>query len=682
MGGKASKSKKAQSEKNGSVGKKKAARKEAVKDTLADELSAVQLPEVILPVTASGKARRASIKGYVDESKELAVKAIASFKKDLDPDKVAALKKECVKICKYGSVYLAAILAAASLMILPEAYFREKTLANTFIGDLDISMMSAEEAQQRIGETAENYLKQPLDFVYGDRTVSLPPQELGIKISTEKTVKALPVSHLAQANTIAILGSYVAPRHISADFVFDRETLLPKLEKELGIAEIRAKDARLVLNEKDFEVAPEANGKKINEMKLRADLEERVGNFKASPITIELEEETPAITTEQIAAQKEQIENLLKKNITLKYQDKETKINLLEHTDAVGLKAKTAVRLGETGLILPYVAQGGEADTFKNEKVQITTIMEAEVIPSKITPYLQENFIKDIEIPTSGVDISRAEDGKIIIEGKGEDGKSVPLSRLIAALNEAINTGASSVQAPVMTEKAPIKISDELKDLGIKEMLATGHSSFYGSSGNRIHNINTGIAKYNGALVKPGEEFSFNALLGEVDAKNGFLPEKVIKKNKAEMEYGGGICQVSTTLYRAALLAGLPITERNPHSWKVNYYGQVLGHGLDATIYLGVSDVKFINDTPAHLLIQSYTDGAHAYFKIYGTSDGRTVALDGPYGGGMHYKWYRIINKNGEEIKETIISNYRPPDVIKPAAAPAPAPAPATSTLT
>lgn len=212
------------------------------------------------------------------------------------------------------------------------------------------------------------------------------------------------------------------------------------------------------------------------------------------------------------------------------------------------------------------------------------------------------------------------------------------------------------------------------KSSALKILIATGHTSFVGSHTGRVHNINTGISKYNGLLVKPGETFSFNDHLGPVDAEHGYLPEKVIKENKVAQEYGGGLCQVSSTAYRAALLGGLKIAERAPHSWRVNYYEQVLGPGLDATIYPGSHDFKFVNDTPGYILIQSYTEGEHAYFKFYGTDDGRKATLDGPYGKGLSFKWYRnLTSKDGVASKETIVSNYRPmpdPNAPPPAAKP------------
>jgi hypothetical protein len=104
-----------------------------------------------------------------------------------------------------------------------------------------------------------------------------------------------------------------------------------------------------------------------------------------------------------------------------------------------------------------------------------------------------------------------------------------------------------------------------------------------------------------------------------------------------------------------------------------------MGNGLDSTIYLGVVDLKFVNDTPGAILIQSYTEGTDAYFKFYGTDDGRTTELDGPHGGGLNYYWYRTVTKDGKENKEKIVSNYKPiPPPDPPPAAPAAA-APVTT---
>jgi vancomycin resistance protein YoaR len=203
---------------------------------------------------------------------------------------------------------------------------------------------------------------------------------------------------------------------------------------------------------------------------------------------------------------------------------------------------------------------------------------------------------------------------------------------------------------------------DRINKLGITTLIGHGESDFKGSPSSRVHNIKVGSAKYNGTVVKPGEEFSFNDILGEVDDKNGYQPELVIKGGKLIYEYGGGLCQVSTTLFRSAIMAGLPILERKPHSFPVKYYDP---QGYDATIYPGVVDLKFRNDTLNHILIQSRIENTKLIFDIYGSGDGREVFLDGPYqydqrknGSMKAYFVRKITYADGSTKEKRFDSNY------------------------
>ncbi|HOX96729.1 MAG TPA: VanW family protein [bacterium] len=158
--------------------------------------------------------------------------------------------------------------------------------------------------------------------------------------------------------------------------------------------------------------------------------------------------------------------------------------------------------------------------------------------------------------------------------------------------------------------------------LQIKELVGLGVSNFYNSPANRIHNIKTGAAKLNGLLLAPGEEFKTIINLKPFNAAGGYLQELVIKGTETIPEYGGGLCQVGTTLFRAAIDAGLPITERRPHRYDVSYYKPT---GTDATIYDPHPDVRFVNDTGHYILFQSYTSGYNLYVELWGVSDGRLV---------------------------------------------------------
>lgn len=143
--------------------------------------------------------------------------------------------------------------------------------------------------------------------------------------------------------------------------------------------------------------------------------------------------------------------------------------------------------------------------------------------------------------------------------------------------------------------------------------IATYTTTIYDSDTNRIDNISLAISKLNGAVIKKGEEFSFNATIGPMDESQGF--KKALgfdgQGNKIEIS-GGGICQISSTLYNSALIAGLEVTERHPHSHRVYYVPQ----DKDATILYGTYDLKFKNTTDQDIKIEATNDTANVTVNL------------------------------------------------------------------
>ncbi|MCK5017193.1 MAG: VanW family protein, partial [Candidatus Peribacteraceae bacterium] len=216
--------------------------------------------------------------------------------------------------------------------------------------------------------------------------------------------------------------------------------------------------------------------------------------------------------------------------------------------------------------------------------------------------------------------------------------------------------------------------------------LSIGESNYRGSPYNRMHNIAVGLNKFNGTLIQSGAVFSFNKILGPVSASSGYKQELVIKGDKTLPDYGGGLCQVSTTAYRGMWEYGFPILQRTNHSYSVRYY---YPQGTDATIYPPYKDVKFLNDTGAAILLQTYTGEDKAYFIYYGTTDNRKSDVFGPFVWaktsapadkieyttdipvdterkvgervpGLKAAWFRILKKNGDEesLIEPVYSHY------------------------
>ena len=230
------------------------------------------------------------------------------------------------------------------------------------------------------------------------------------------------------------------------------------------------------------------------------------------------------------------------------------------------------------------------------------------------------------------------QDGRVTTFKQSLEGQTVDLSLLKTTLDSKFIRVLKAQKPQTLTIQVPIKVlkpnitTEKVNSLGIKELLSTGTSLFQHSILNRIFNIKLAAERLNGILVKPGETFSFNKVLGDVSAFTGYQQAYIIKDGKTILGDGGGVCQVSTTLFRALLNAGLPIVERYAHAYRVSYYEQDSPPGLDATVYSPTVDLKFKNDTNNHILIQTSIDPStqELNFYLYGTKDGRVVTLSEP----------------------------------------------------
>lgn len=212
-------------------------------------------------------------------------------------------------------------------------------------------------------------------------------------------------------------------------------------------------------------------------------------------------------------------------------------------------------------------------------------------------------------------------------------GRKLRVEETIAAINSAINDGQQVITLTVDTNEPSVKSDATAASLGITENVITYSTYFRGSSSPRIQNIKTAAGSFHGLLVAPGETFSMGQALGDVSLDNGYAEAMIIYGNKTIKGVGGGVCQVSTTLFRTAFFAGYPIVERSAHAYRVSYYEESESGinpnmaGLDATVYFPLVDLKFVNDTPYWLLMETYVnEGARRItWKFYSTRDGRTV---------------------------------------------------------
>lgn len=185
-----------------------------------------------------------------------------------------------------------------------------------------------------------------------------------------------------------------------------------------------------------------------------------------------------------------------------------------------------------------------------------------------------------------------------------------------------------SVALPKTAKKADVTL-ESLNNIGLKERIGFGETYYAHSIPTRIHNVSLAAKIVNNTIVKSGEEFSFNKTLGDVSKATGFQPAYVIQSGQTVLGDGGGVCQVSTTLFRALLDSGLQITKRKAHSYRVSYYELNKDPGFDATVFAGDVDLRFKNDSPGAVLLhfETFPSQLYMFVTIYGTSDGRTTAI-------------------------------------------------------
>ncbi len=214
-------------------------------------------------------------------------------------------------------------------------------------------------------------------------------------------------------------------------------------------------------------------------------------------------------------------------------------------------------------------------------------------------------------------------------------GRAMDVEASIKAINDALLRGEHTVSLVINEAQPKVSGAATAQELGITELIWEESSYFFGSSEQRIHNIEAAAARFHGVLVAPGATFSMGETMGDVSLENGFAEALIIYGGRTIKGVGGGVCQVSTTLFRAVFDAGFPIVERYSHAYRVSYYEKTASGavdprlaGLDATVYFPLVDFKFKNDSPYWILMETYMGSGSLTWKFYSTKDGRSVTWD------------------------------------------------------
>ncbi|HPD08010.1 MAG TPA: VanW family protein [Patescibacteria group bacterium] len=482
-------------------------------------------------------------------------------------------------------------------------YYRHRFYPHTLIGNLDLSGLTPAEASELIqnhwnqlvskGWTFEALGQSMVIHQVGGMAEGAP---LLFSLDIEDTLnKAWGGQHHNHPTIASFIADYFAKHQTTASVMINELLVRQQLEANFQPLITPSKPATIeVQPDGSYQIKPEIIGESIDYEAGISEFKKQLQNLKNEPIILTVKPDQPTITQSAIG----DLTGPINQYLTL---------------------APITLQLATT--------------TWTINRNTLAKWLTLELVDNQITASISSSSVKDYLTKLAPEINQEPQGGQFKRNGNrleqfkpGKNGRELNIEVSTNAIIQALKQGINNIELTVNDIPSPLSDTDPAS-LGIIEIIGIGTSDFSGSPPNRIHNIKVGTAKVSGQLVAPGEEFSLVKALGEVSAATGYKPELVIKENKTVPEYGGGLCQVATTIFRAALASGLPITERQNHSYRVSYYEPA---GTDATVYSPKPDLRFINDTGHYILLLGEVSGHTLSFTVWGTKDGRKIIQTKP----------------------------------------------------
>ena len=501
-------------------------------------------------------------------------------------------------------VLLIAVAAGGIWFFTIERRYQARVYPNITILGVNIGGLSRDEATQALVDHLRPFRETPIVLNFEGRNWNVTGAELGMDVSYQSSIE--------QAFTIGR----------SHDMLTNMQTIWQVVKSGLEIPVTVVVDERTA-QQSVSRVAPVINRSPSDP---KVVLEGTAINFVGGSVgRILLIDETVARIREVLP--------LMAKQQPVALATRELPMNITQAAkDNAQKRLKTLV--GQ-----PFVVTVGENEyTWTSEELaRMVEYVQADPQGNpngytlSLNPYLIERRIERIAEETQTKPVYprvKWDSGVLSIIKAGVAGWRLNKQEARDLIRANIDNGVRS--AVLVPRFVPIPVdATNLNTLGIVGLVSEGKSDFTGSAAYRVTNIQAGLAVLDGVLIPPGDEFSFNETIGAIDETQGFVEGYAIVQQRTQLEFGGGICQDSTTVFRAAFWAGLPITERWGHSFYISWYDKYGPTGMDSTIFTGGPDLKFLNDTGHWLLIQTTSDAKTgvASVKFYGTPTNRTVEM-------------------------------------------------------
>ncbi len=538
-------------------------------------------------------------------------------------------REETTKLAFYLSLtFLILVSAIGGCLVAFFQYYSLKVYPGVYCDSLYLGGLKENEAEMLLKESIEKTEKDGFNFFAetdkGKKEITVQSQLIAlgdpdlsrrtVYFDTKETIKrALQFGREGNIfrRVVNVCSALIKHRNVELIFEINNQEISQTIKSSFTDLENPGKNAGFLVSSQGLALSKEENGFILDYELALAQFQKNLKVFKNEKIEVPVIIQVPQITIEESEEVFSSAQEIFKTApFVLIYQDKKWAISPLE----VG--GWLELRKGQDNSVVLGINEERVKEFLQNisEKIDINPV------PSKLE--IKNDRVVEFQISQVGLILDQERSYKSIIKEILNKNKEIFL---------------------VVDTVEPLPLMDNIESLGIKELVGEGISDFLGSPKNRKINIKVGSEKLHGVLIKPDEEFSLIKTIGPVNEKAGFLQELVIKGDRTVPEFGGGLCQIGTTMFRLAINAGLPVVERSPHSYRVVYYEPA---GTDATIYDPNPDLKFINDTGHHLLLQTKIEGNKLIFRFYGTPDGRKVETSSP-------KIFNVVNPPAPKFIET-----------------------------
>jgi vancomycin resistance protein YoaR len=505
------------------------------------------------------------------------------------------------------------ILFCSILLLISRAVYAGKIYPGVSVAGIDLSGLTENEAVARLAQRMTFPYTGKIVFQDGERTWLARPADLGLMVDARPNARAAyalgrsgnPVKRLADQ-----LGAWHSGVDVPAQLIYDERAARDYLLQIAAEVDRPMQEASLKVEGVEVIAVPGQIGRQLDIPATLEALRAQMSRLTDGAVPLVIHETPPGIM--DASAQAEVARRILSAPLTLSIPDAQP---------------------GDPGpwVIPPQQLAGmlviDRLQTAEGERYQVKLSDEA------LNTYLTALAGEVNRQPENARFIFNDDTRLLELIKPAVIGRNVDVYNTIQAINRAIAEGQHSAPLTLVTTQPEVGDTATGEQLGITEQIIAYTSYFRGSTAERLQNIEKAAANFHGLLVPPGATFSMASVMGNVSLDTGYAEAWIIFGGRTIKGVGGGVCQVSTTLFRAAFFAGYPIVERHPHAYRVGYYEQTANGwdenlaGLDATVFIPMVDFKFVNDSPYWLLMETYyrPNSRSLTWKFYSTSDGRTV---------------------------------------------------------